>query len=309
MKIPNTYSKNKVIIGKNVSIAPNVMCICEANANNGKEINSYSYVANRATCNADIYIEDEVWIGANVTILPGVTLGKGSIIGAGSVVIKDVDSYGVYAGVPAKKFGILEKRVKSHMDNKEKYEIFCQKTYVPIYSKPWWLNAICGKENWDVWLYEKGTDIWAAMPYYIEKRKDYRYITKAPLTQNNGIIFKYPREIKAITKQSFEENVINDACEYINKIKVDVYEQQYHYSFNNWLPFYWNRYEEITRYTYVIEDTNDLEKVWNSVSSNYRNKIRKGQKNGIFCRKMNYELFYDEHKKYLRNKGCNVHFL
>ena len=198
--------------------------------------------------------------------------------------------------------------MKSHMDNKEKYEIFCQKTYVPIYSKPWWLNAICGKENWDVWLYEKGTDIWAAMPYYMEKRKDYRYITKAPLTQNNGIIFKYPREIKAITKQSFEENVINGACEYINKIKVDVYEQQYHYSFNNWLPFYWNRYEEITRYTYVIEDTNDLEKVWNSVSSNYRNKIRKGQKNGIFCRKMNYELFYDEHKKIFEKQGLQCPF-
>lgn len=115
MKVPNTCSKSKIIIGKNVSIAPNVMCICEANANNGKEINSYSYVVDKATCNEDIYIEDEVWIGANVTILPGITIGKSAIIGAGSVVTKDVDSYGVYVGVPAKKIGdIREKSEKPY---------------------------------------------------------------------------------------------------------------------------------------------------------------------------------------------------
>ncbi len=51
----------------------------------------------------NVVIEDDVWIGANVTILGGVTIGKGAIIGAGSVVIKDVESYCVYAGNPAKK--------------------------------------------------------------------------------------------------------------------------------------------------------------------------------------------------------------
>ena len=49
-----------------------------------------------------IIIEDKVWIGGNVTILPGVTIGKGSIIGAGSVVTKDIPKMTIAVGNPAK---------------------------------------------------------------------------------------------------------------------------------------------------------------------------------------------------------------
>jgi acetyltransferase-like isoleucine patch superfamily enzyme len=49
-----------------------------------------------------VVIEDDVWIGAGAKILDGVTLRKGSVIGAGAVVTKSTESYGVYAGVPAK---------------------------------------------------------------------------------------------------------------------------------------------------------------------------------------------------------------
>lgn len=49
-----------------------------------------------------VTIEDDVWIGARVIILPGVTVGKGSIVGAGSVVTKDVPEYAIVAGNPAK---------------------------------------------------------------------------------------------------------------------------------------------------------------------------------------------------------------
>ena len=128
------------------------------------------------------------------------------------------------------------------MDNKEKYEKFCNKVYVPIYSKPWWLDAVCGPENWEVWLYENENEIFAAMPYYKEQRGEYSYITKALLTQNNGIIFKYPDGAKSVAKQIYEEKVIDEACKFIKSLNVDVYEQQFHYSFKNWLPFYWNRY-------------------------------------------------------------------
>jgi maltose O-acetyltransferase len=48
-----------------------------------------------------VYIEDDVWIGGRVTILPGIKIGKGVIIGAGAVVTKDVPDYAVVGGVPA----------------------------------------------------------------------------------------------------------------------------------------------------------------------------------------------------------------
>lgn len=54
-----------------------------------------------------VVIERNVWIGANATVLPGVRLGEGSIVGAGSVVTKDVPPRTVVVGVPA---GILRDR-------------------------------------------------------------------------------------------------------------------------------------------------------------------------------------------------------
>ena len=52
--------------------------------------------------NGEVKIEDEVFIGVNVVICNSVTIGKGAIVGAGSVVTKDIPPYEVWAGVPAK---------------------------------------------------------------------------------------------------------------------------------------------------------------------------------------------------------------
>lgn len=49
-----------------------------------------------------IAVEDKVWIGSNVVVLPGVTIGYGSVIGAGSVVSRDVPPMVVAAGVPCR---------------------------------------------------------------------------------------------------------------------------------------------------------------------------------------------------------------
>ncbi len=59
------------------------------------------------TSRGDIVIEDDVWLGLNVSVMDGVTIGKGTIIGAGSVVTKDIPPYVIAAGVPAR---IIRKR-------------------------------------------------------------------------------------------------------------------------------------------------------------------------------------------------------
>lgn len=51
---------------------------------------------------APVVIEDDVWTGANVTILKGVTIGRGSVIAAGAVVTKSCPPYSIIGGVPAK---------------------------------------------------------------------------------------------------------------------------------------------------------------------------------------------------------------
>jgi acetyltransferase-like isoleucine patch superfamily enzyme len=49
-----------------------------------------------------VKIEDDCWIAANTVILAGVTIGRGSVVAAGSVVTKDVPPYSIVGGVPAK---------------------------------------------------------------------------------------------------------------------------------------------------------------------------------------------------------------
>lgn len=63
-----------------------------------------------------VTIEDDCWIGANVTILKGVTVRRGAIIGAGAVVNKDVPPYCIVGGVPAKpiKFRWTIKQIITH---------------------------------------------------------------------------------------------------------------------------------------------------------------------------------------------------
>lgn len=51
---------------------------------------------------AEIIVEDDVWIGHGAQIMPGVIVSRGCVIGAGAIVTKSTEPYGVYVGVPAK---------------------------------------------------------------------------------------------------------------------------------------------------------------------------------------------------------------
>ena len=181
------------------------------------------------------------------------------------------------------------------MTDKERYKLFCEKEKnIPIFSQPWWMDIVCGEQNWEVYLYGKENDILASCVYYL--KKDENKITKALLTQNNGLIIKYPNNQKITSRLDFEEKIINDFCDYVKSLNIKKYEQQYHYSFTNWLPFFWREYKELTRYTYVIEDTEDLKKVRDNYSSNARKNINKAKKILKVIETENIELFYKVNK-------------
>ena len=63
----------------------------------------------RGTDYGDIVLMDDAYIGASCTILPGVTIAEGAVVGANSLVNKDLDSWGIYVGSPCKKIGEREK--------------------------------------------------------------------------------------------------------------------------------------------------------------------------------------------------------
>lgn len=86
-------------IGNYVMIAPNVAILNSTHNYDNKNI---PMIMQGSEENLNPTIEDDVWIGRNVVIMPGVTLGKGSVIAAGAVVTKEVEPFCVVAGVPAK---------------------------------------------------------------------------------------------------------------------------------------------------------------------------------------------------------------
>lgn len=86
----------KITIGNNVFIAPDVCIITEKHAMDVQQRAAgleYAYPVN---------IGDNVWIAAKVCVLPGVTIGEGSVIGAGSVVTRDIPPYSLAVGNPCK---------------------------------------------------------------------------------------------------------------------------------------------------------------------------------------------------------------
>jgi acetyltransferase-like isoleucine patch superfamily enzyme len=87
----------KVIIGKDCLTGPGVTIIASKYDVKGRNI-----VRSYPPFERDIIIEDDVWLGANVVVLPGVKIGKGAIVGAGSVITKDIPPYAIVTGIPGK---------------------------------------------------------------------------------------------------------------------------------------------------------------------------------------------------------------
>ena len=100
-------SNVKLEIGNFVSIADDVHFLVAGN-HMGEGISTFPMktkvlgMGAESTTKGPIVVEDDVWIGRNVTILSGVRIGKGAIVGAGAVVTKEVPPYSICCGVPAK---------------------------------------------------------------------------------------------------------------------------------------------------------------------------------------------------------------
>jgi acetyltransferase-like isoleucine patch superfamily enzyme len=87
-----------ISIGNNVMISPRVSIYAENHLFDSPDATIKSQGVKRES----VVIEDDCWIAANSILLAGVTIGKGSVVAAGSVVTQDVPPYSVVAGVPAR---------------------------------------------------------------------------------------------------------------------------------------------------------------------------------------------------------------
>ena len=95
----HTTDPKNIVLGNHIALGPNVTIF---SAGHDPQTLDLADTYGRVT------IEDYVWVGGNTTILQGVTIHEGAVIGAGSVVTRDVPAYTIVAGIPAKE---IKKRI------------------------------------------------------------------------------------------------------------------------------------------------------------------------------------------------------
>lgn len=120
------HTPGALTIGDNTSIAPFVHMWCGAYIDIGSRcmIGSHTAITSlshdfreeemwKSMVKGKVVIEDDVWIGAHSVVLPGVTIGRGAVVGASSLVSKDVPPFAVVCGVPARVTGYRPDSVRA----------------------------------------------------------------------------------------------------------------------------------------------------------------------------------------------------
>ncbi len=153
------------------------------------------------------------------------------------------------------------------MTNKERYRAFCeQEKGLPIFSQAWHLDVVTEDGEWDVALVIKSGNVVASYPYFLKQNGPFKYITQPLYSKLMG-----PYITTEFNTAKHENSILKELIEQLPDVAA--IEQNFHYSFTNWLPFYWAGFQQTTAYTYVLEGLNDLDKIYSNLDRHYRNKV------------------------------------
>jgi hypothetical protein len=194
------------------------------------------------------------------------------------------------------------------MTIKEQYQRLCNDFRLPIFMQDWWLDAVCGSENWKpIIITDRGGEPEAASTYYIYKKWGISTIIPPHLTPFSGVWIK-PR-IQTMKAHSVAERELDLTAKLIEQLpKVVFSAQQFHFSFQNWLSFYWSGYRQTTRYTYFLEDLSDLSLVFDNFKGNIRTNIKKAENIVSISLSDDCEQFYDFVSTTLSLKNVSLPF-
>jgi len=157
----------------------------------------------------------------------------------------------------------------------EKYRALCTREQsIPLFSQAWWLDATAGVEHWDVALVESAGEVVAALPYMLKKRYGFTVLSQPALTQALGPWFSESAR-KASIRLALQKNWMEELIDQLPKF--DRYSQNWTWVNQNWLPFYWAKFNQTTRYTYILHDLRQEETLWQGLQANIRGDIKKAR--------------------------------
>jgi lipid II:glycine glycyltransferase (peptidoglycan interpeptide bridge formation enzyme) len=149
-------------------------------------------------------------------------------------------------------------------------EILCAHA---LFQQPWWLDAVA-PGAWDAVTVTKDGEIVGRLPYVRMRRFGLTILGQPLLTQFLGPWIR-PGPGKAHTQLEREYEIMRGLIAALPKH--DVFFQDFHHSITSCLPFYWHGYSQSVRYTYIIDDLDDLDKLWAGFRKTVRMHIRSAE--------------------------------
>ncbi len=205
-----------------------------------------------------------------------------------------------------KKSTTYDIEILNHRDSLEEWDSFVDDSPQGcIFCRSWWLKAVCSND-FEILTLRKAGRIFAGMLLPISHKWGYTIISMPPLTQTLGLLLvpssseKY--EVKLSNKMDMMKNLIEAMPEFNH------FSMNFHYSFTNWLPFYWAGYQQTTRYTYIIENLTDLDKVFSNFAHSKRKNIKKAEQLVTVGSDLSAEDFYAHHVMTLSKQGESISY-
>ncbi len=175
------------------------------------------------------------------------------------------------------------------------------KFYTP-FQEPWWLDATA-PGRWDAVQVERGGQLQAYLPFVIEESNGIRFLKQPLLTQSLG---PWISETGAgyTTTLSREMSLYKELIDGLPAH--DVFRQQFATQVTNWLPFYWEGFEQTTRYTYTLDMRQDLEEIYRGMDKRNRRQLRHAQESLTAETSDDLEAFLQLNDKTFERQGLAV---
>ena len=181
----------------------------------------------------------------------------------------------------------------SSAEKRQLYRELCEEVYIPLHAKDWWLDAVCGLDNWEAILVFNKKKITGALPYSLSKKLGFlTQIINPTLSIYNNIYVRLPDnpDIKPIKLQSLENNIVNELVSQIPKTAF--FRQQINPSLTNALPFIWAGFQQYTKYSFRYPDLTDTDSIFKGIAYNLRHGMKKANENISISEKDDFDTLF-----------------
>jgi hypothetical protein len=171
-----------------------------------------------------------------------------------------------------------------------------------IFQQSWWLEAVA-PGRWSIATVEERGVTKARMPYVVSRKYGLRCIVQPKLTQTLGP-WLAPTDEKPSHRLKHEKEWLTRLVDELPPF--DIFQQSWHYSVGNWLPFFWRGFDCASRYTMVLDDLTDPDQLWHGYHDTTQRQIKKARRLVEVCDDLGLDQFWKLNVETFRRQGRSM---